>query len=99
MSKSEKLIEYQKLQKKFKEILSLLEENIGKVKKNEDKRTNSKLPIGVLKDNLDKIKKMGSSLSEFTDIQKKMEEIRSSLNEDENREFEQLGLLNDDEKS
>ena len=99
MSKSEKLIEYQKLQKKFKEILSLLEENIGKVKKNEDKRTNSKLPIGVLKDNLDKIKKMESSLSEFTDIQKKMEEIRSSLNDDEKKEFKKLGLLNDDEKS
>ena len=38
-------------------------------------------------------------LSEFTDIQKKMEEIRSSLNDDEKKEFEQLGLLNDDEKS
>ena len=32
-------------------------------------------------------------------IDDKMEKIRSSLNEDEKKEFEQLGLLNDDEKS
>ena len=99
MAESERIIEYQKLQRKAKELLSTLGENIGKVKTNEDKRTNSKLPISVLKDNLDKIKQMKSSLSELTDTHKKLEEIESSLNEDEKREFEQLGLLNDDEKS
>lgn len=97
MAESEKIIEYQKLQRKAKELLSTLEENIGKVETNEDKRTNSKLPISVLKDNLDKIKQMKSSLSELTDTHKKMEEIRTSLNDDEKKEFKKLGLLNDDE--
>jgi len=92
MSKSEKLIEYQKLQKKYKEILSVMEEDLGKVKKNEDKRTNSKLPISVLKDNLAKIKQMKSSISKINDIQKKMREITSSLNKDEKKEFKKLGI-------
>jgi len=92
MSKSEKLIEYQKLQKKYKEILSVMEEDLGKVKKNEDKRTNSKLPISVLKDNLAKIKQMKSSISKIKDIQKKMREITSSLNKDEKKEFKKLGI-------
>ena len=35
----------------------------------------------------------------MADIDDKMKEIESSLNEDEKKEFEQLGLLNDDEKS
>ena len=75
MAESERIIEYQKLQRKAKELLSTLEGNIGKVKTNEDKRTNSKLPISVLKDNLDKIKQMKSSLSELTDIQKKWKKL------------------------
>ena len=36
-------------------------------------------------------------MKELEDIQKKMKEIESSLNEDEKKEFEQLGILNDDE--
>lgn len=92
MSKSEKLIEYQKLQKKYKEILSVMEEDLVKVKKNEDKRTNSKLPISVLKDNLANIKQMKSSISKINDIQKKMREITSSLNKDEKKEFKKLGI-------
>ena len=42
------------------------------------------------------IKKEAKKLSVIYD---KMKEIESSLNEDEKREYEQLGLLNDDEKS
>jgi predicted NUDIX family phosphoesterase len=45
-----------------------------------------------LKDAITEAKKMA-------DIDDKMKEIESSLNEDEKREYEQLGLLNDDEKS
>jgi hypothetical protein len=92
MSKSEKLIKYQKLQKKYKQILSVMKEDLGKVKKNVDKRTNSKLPISVLKDNLAKIKQMKSSISKINDMLKKMGEITSSLNKDEKKEFKKLGI-------
>ena len=38
MAESERIIEYKKLQRKAKELMSTLEENIGKVKTNEDSR-------------------------------------------------------------
>ena len=43
-----------------------------------------------LKDAITEAKKMA-------DIDDKMKEIESSLNEDEKKEFKKLGLLNDDE--
>jgi hypothetical protein len=98
MTVSEKIIEYQKLQRKAKECLSILEVNIGKVKANKDKSTNlSELPTNVLKDNLEKLNNMQIHINELNDIHKKTKKIICSLNKDEKKEFEQLGLLNDDE--
>ena len=51
----------------------------------------------VEKEYLERVKNQHTYMKELEDIQKKMEEIRSSLNEDEKKEFEQLGLLNDEE--
>ena len=99
MSKLEKIIEYKKLKNKknkiWSEIHSLSDEynNLS----NDEIR---KIPLieraqylnTTLKDVKTEVKKM-------LVIDDKMEKIRSSLNEDEKKEFEQLGLLNDDEKS
>ena len=98
MAESEKRIEFQKLQRKWKEIISFLEQNLGKVKTNTDKSTSlSELPTSVLKDNLEKLNNMQIHINELNDIQKKMKEIVSSLNNDEKEEFKKLGLINDDE--
>ena len=96
MAESEKRIEFQKLQRKWKEIISFLEQNLGKVKTNTDKSTSlSELPTSVLKDNLEKLNNMQIHINELNDIQKKMKEIVSSLNKDEKEEFKKLGLIND----
>jgi hypothetical protein len=45
------------------------------------------------------LKDVTTEVKKMLVIDDKMEKIRSSLNEDEKKEFEQLGLLNDGEKS
>ena len=99
MSKLEKIIEYKKLKNKKNKIwseISSLSDEYDNLSKDEIR----KIPLieraqylnTTLKDVKTEVKKM-------LVIDDKMEKIRSSLNEDEKKEFEQLGLLNDDEKS
>jgi len=99
MSKLEKIIEYKKLKNKKNKIwseISSLSDEYNNLSKDEIR----KIPLieraqylnTTLKDVKTEVKKM-------LVIDDKMEKIRSSLNEDEKKEFEQLGLLNDDEKS
>ena len=99
MSKSEKIVEYKKLKNKKNKIwseISSLSDEYNNLSNDEIR----KIPLieraqylnTTLKDVKTEVKKM-------LVIDDKMEKIRSSLNEDEKKEFEQLGLLNDDEKS
>ena len=97
MAESEKIVEYKKLKNKKNKIwseISSLSDEYNNLSNDEIR----KIPLieraqylnTTLKDVTTEVKKM-------LVIDDKMEKIRSSLNEDEKKEFEQLGLLNDDE--
>ena len=94
MSESEKIIEYKKLKNKknrlWSEMLSMAKNKLS----NDE----------ISKITLERIDKLSTKIDDITtkakkmaDIDDKMKEIESSLNEDEKKEFEQLGLLNDEE--
>ena len=99
MAESEKIVEYKKLKNKKNKIWSEIH-SLSKADNNLSNDAISKITLNErvqkfntnLKDAITEAKKMA-------DIDDKMKEIESSLNEDEKREYEQLGLLNDDEKS
>lgn len=96
MSESEKATEYKKFKKKSEKIISELKEFMEEIKtKVEQNFYASEQSTNVEKEYLERVKNQHTYLKEFEDIQKKMKEIESSLNEDEKREFKQLGLLND----
>ena len=99
MSKLEKIIEYKKLKNKKNKIWS----EIHSLSKADNNLSNDEISKITLNERVQKfntnLKDIKQKLKKMADIDDKMEKIRSSLNEDEKREFEQLGLLNDDEKS
>ena len=98
MSKSEKATEYKELKKKSEKIISKLKEFMEEIKIKVDQKFYAlEQTTNVEKEYLERVKNQHTYMKELEDIQKKMEEIRSSLNEDEKKEFEQLGLLNDEE--
>ena len=98
MSKSEKTTEYKELKKKSEKIISKLKEFMEEIKIKVDQKFYAlEQTTNVEKEYLERVKNQHTYMKELEDIQKKMEEIRSSLNEDEKKEFEQLGLLNDEE--
>ena len=99
MSKSEKLIEYQKLKNKKNKIWS----EIHSLSEADNNLSNDEVSKITLNERIQKlntnIKDAITEAKKMADIDDKMEKIRSSLNKDEKKEFEQLGLLNDDKKS
>ena len=98
MAESEKTTEYKELKKKSEKIISKLKEFMEEIKIKVDQKFYALEQItNVEKEYLERVKNQHTYMKELEDIQKKMEEIRSSLNEDEKKEFEQLGLLNDEE--
>ena len=98
MSESEKIIEYKELKKKSEKIISKLKEFMEEIKIKVDQKFYAlEQTTNVEKEYLERVKNQHTYMKKLEDIQKKMEEIRSSLNEDEKKEFEQLGLLNDEE--
>ena len=98
MAESEKTTEYKELKKKSEKIISKLKEFMEEIKIKVDQKFYAlEQTTNVEKEYLERVKNQHTYIKELEDIQKKMEEIRSSLNEDEKKEFEQLGLLNDDE--
>ena len=98
MAESEKTTEYKELKKKSEKIISKLKEFMEEIKIKVDQKFYAlEQTTNVEKEYLERVKNQHTYMKELEDIQKKMEEIRSSLNEDEKKEFEQLGLLNDDE--
>ena len=98
MAESEKTTEYKELKKKSEKIVSKLKEFMEEIKTKVDQKFYAlEQTTNVEKEYLERVKNQHTYMKELEDIQKKMEEIRSSLNEDEKKEFEQLGLLNDEE--
>ena len=98
MAESEKTTEYKELKKKSERIISKLKEFMEEIKIKVDQKFYAlEQTTNVEKEYLERVKNQHTYMKELEDIQKKMEEIRSSLNEDEKKEFEQLGLLNDEE--
>tara|TARA_B100000927_G_C16395605_1_gene441194 strand:- start:624 stop:923 length:300 start_codon:yes stop_codon:yes gene_type:complete len=98
MAESEKTTEYKELKKKSEKIISKLKEFMEEIKIKVDQKFYAlEQTTNVEKEYLERVKNQHTYMKELEDIQKKMEEIRSSLNEDEKKEFEQLGLLNDEE--
>ena len=99
MAESEKIIEYKKLKNKKNKIWS----EIHSLSKADSNLSNDEISKITLNERVQKfntnLKDIKQKLKKMADIDDKMEKIRSSLNEDEKKEFEQLGLLNDDEKS
>jgi DNA repair ATPase RecN len=92
-----KLAEYKRLTKQFGETLSSLSEDLEYIKTTRVKNKKNKLPIKVLESNLEKVQKMQLLMTDLSNINDKRNDILESLNEDEKREFKQLGLINDDE--
>ena len=96
MSKSEKATEYKELKKKSEKIISKLKEFMEEIKIKVDQKFYAlEQTTNVEKEYLERVKNQHTYMKELEDIQKKMKEIVSSLNEDEKREFKKLGLLND----
>ena len=95
MAESEKIIEYKKLKNKKNRFLS----EILSMAKN--KLSNDEISKITLDERIDKfsakVDDITTKAKKMADIDDKMKEIESSLNEDEKKEFEQLGLLNEDE--
>ena len=97
MAESEKATEYKLLKQKSEKIISELKEIMEEIKTKVDQRFfASEQPTNVDKEFLERVKIKSTSMKEFEDIQKKMREIESSLNKDEKKVFEQLGLLKKD---
>ena len=97
MAETEKATEYKKLKQKSEKIISELKEFMEEIKTKVDQRFYaSEQPTNVVKEYLERVKNKNTSMKEFEDIQKKMREIESSLNKDEKKVFEQLGLLKKD---
>ena len=99
MSKLEKIIEYKKLKNKKNKIwseISSLSDEYDNLSKDEIRKIPLIERAQYLNTTLEDVK---TEVKKMLVIDDKMEKIRSSLNEDEKKEFEQLGLLNDDEKS
>ena len=92
---SEKIIEYKKLKNKKNRLWS---EMLSMAK---NKLSNDEISKITLDERIDKlstkIDDIYTKAKKMADIDDKMKEIESSLNEDEKKEFEQLGLLNDEE--
>ena len=98
MAESEKATEYKLLKQKSERNISELKEFMEEIKTKVDQKFYAlEQTTNVEKEYLERVKNQHNYMKELEDIQKKMEEIRSSLNEDEKKEFEQLGLLNDEE--
>ena len=98
MAESEKTTEYKELKKKSEKIISKLKEFMEEIKIKVDQKFYAlEQTTNVEKEYLERVKNQHTYMKELEEMQKKMEEIRSSLNEDEKKEFEQLGLLNDEE--
>ena len=98
MAESEKATEYKLLKQKSERNISELKEFMEEIKTKVDQKFYAlEQTTNVEKEYLERVKNQHTYMKELEDIQKKMEEIRSSLNEDEKKEFEQLGLLNDEE--
>jgi len=96
MAESKKATEYKELKKKSEKIISKLKEFMEEIKTKVDQKFYAlEQPTNVEKEYLERVKNQHTYMKELEDIQKKMKEIESSLNEDEKREFKQLGLLND----
>lgn len=99
MAESEKIVEYKKLKNKKNKIWS----EIHSLSKADSNLSNDEVSKITLNERVQKlntnIKDAITEAKKMADIDDKMKEIESSLNEDEKKEFEQLGLLNDDEKS
>ena len=99
MAESEKIVEYKKLKNKKNKIWS----EIYSLSKADSNLSNDEVSKITLNERVQKlntnIKDAITEAKKMADIDDKMKEIESSLNEDEKKEFEQLGLLNDDEKS
>jgi hypothetical protein len=99
MAESEKIIEYKKLKNKKNKIWS----EIHSLSKADSNLSNDEISKITLNERVQKfntnLKDIKQKLKKMADIDDKMEKIRSLLNKDEKKEFEQLGLLNDDEKS
>lgn len=95
MAESEKIIEYKKLKNKKNRFLS---EMLSMAK---NKLSNDEISKITLDERIDKfsakVDDITTKAKKMADIDDKMKEIESSLNEDEKKEFEQLGLLNDEE--
>lgn len=95
MAESEKIIEYKKLKNKKNRFLS---EMLSMAK---NKLSNDEISKITLDERIDKLSAKVDDITtkakKMADIDDKMKEIESSLNEDEKKEFEQLGLLNDEE--
>ena len=98
MAESEKATEYKKFKKKSEKNISELKEFMEEIKTKVDQKFYaSEQPTNVEKEYLERVKNQNNNIEELTDTHKKMEEIRTSLNDDEKKEFKKLGLLNDDE--
>ena len=96
MAESEKATEYKLLKQKSERNISELKEFMEEIKTKVDQKFYaSEQPTNVVKEYLERVKNQNTYLKELEDIQQKMKEIESSLNEDEKKEFEQLGILND----
>ena len=98
MAESEKTTEYKELKKKSEKIISKLKEFMEEIKIKVDQKFYAlEQTTNVEKEYLERVKNQHTYMKELEDIQKKMEEIRTSLNDDEKKEFKKLGLLKDDE--
>ena len=98
MAESEKTTEYKELKKKSEKIISKLKEFMEEIKIKVDQKFYAlEQTTNVEKEYLERVKNQHTYMKELEDIQKKMKEIVSSLNEDEKKEFKKLGLLNDEE--
>tara|TARA_B100001939_G_scaffold345606_1_gene362544 strand:+ start:430 stop:729 length:300 start_codon:yes stop_codon:yes gene_type:complete len=98
MAESEKATEYKLLKQKSEKIISESKEFMEDMKTKVDQKFFAlEQPTNVEKEYLERVKNQNNNIEELTDTHKKMEEIRTSLNDDEKKEFKKLGLLNDDE--